>query len=316
MGGGRCAFFLIGNKMRKHNVHISIEVKYKIGEKSIHLLPGQVIPFPIVPREGIPEEWKNLGRAEITVYASLWEGDRVYTNLSSSPLSKEYILREQMEGYGTGHATYGGFGATHLYLDGPVPGVFGHKERWTGSYPLELILKHDEEARFERGPACAMHLVPETYLKLTKYASPLPGDVRLYDVFSREVCTFRRLGLPIILGEFDGLCGRETRWQKVVLEEYLSPLANRGYKTFGIVSCLRDPKTGETNQGKKGPYEKYVAYLAYRIPSPPNEVVTYSQPLPRPMFIAPYDRGDILAPLDLGRSRIHTWVREAQEMGR
>lgn len=305
-GSPLCSFHF---KFKMQHVHISIEVHYITPEQQDYtLVPGQVFPVSTLPPDGRSRYRGKLGRVEMMVFTSLWEGEKVYTDVSSSPLDEAYIRKEGLENHSYAHSTKDGFGITTLKFDSALPGMFGRGERSVAPYPISLLLAHERRARYVRGPAVHMHLVPETYLRLRDTATRVPGDVQRYDVFSGTVGNYRRLGLPIVLGAFDTFLGREKPWQHQLLEAYMSPSATRGYELVGFIGGLADPGTGErSGDVEGGPYDKYEYYLSYAEGYLSHDQPYIGVPNPRMTFISPYTKGDAWAHLDVGRRRVSDW---------
>lgn len=276
----------------EQKVHINIEVIYRGDKGIIYLVPGQAFPVPFSFKGK-----EDVGLVEIKSYVSLWEwNDRIYTDITPGPLYIGYLKRERLDLVNNTHSTRDGFGITSYDVSrSNIQGRFNRREREVYSYPLRLALEHNNHARYVSCPACVIYMMPEMYVKLTDHAPYKRGDVKLYDILTHRVCRFRRAFMPIVLGKFDPV-HHPVRWQKKLISEDMSPMHLKGY--------LLKMKLEEAGHSI---YDTDFWYLAYPVSKRPCSRIHHRSPKERMIAVAPYIKGDALAPIDIGRKRVFSW---------
>lgn len=306
-------------KQTQQEVHISIEVWYKSDEGKRILSPGQALFVPFEPQDFY---WE----VKIKSFVSLWEGEKVYTDMSATPLHPDYLKKEKMNTIANCHSVKDGFGVTtYDVTNSRIPGRFAKNDRWVMEYPIDLLLKHEEGANYIAGPSCSMHLIPEVYAKVSEYGTPLKGDIELYDVLDEKVGKFRRVYMPIVLGAFDIPGKKRSDWQQKLWEDNTDPMLLGKMALWSCLNVYTDPVSGHSGHYRnfwgnfkpdpKSPYDMCGWYLAYPIASKPNPVVLSKPKEPGTIFISPLAKHDALAYVDVGRKRVSNWEARLMELG-
>lgn len=276
-------------KKEKTKVHFICEVGY---EKKYTLIPGQALPIRLLQGE---EERRDV---EIKIHASLWREKDVYTDVSPSPLTLQYIRDMHLGELIHVHSTKDGFGTTVLRPEGQSPGAFAKAGRTVFPSSIAEIMTLEDQGTYVAGPACYAHLIPGIYARLTPDA-PIPDNAeRMWDIGTGEVGTFVRLPLPVVLGAFDTF-HRQTWWQTELMRRAFAPYEETVPLLYDL---LEDAEIG----GKMGVFdcENYF----YALPSPgPREGKVEQEKVSPKIAILPYTNGDAWAGIDLGRKHVKDW---------
>ncbi len=293
------------DKSRKPRVHFSLDVLWEAEEtEPAILVPGQAFAVSTFQDRTILKDPNPVkGKVTIKVFCSLHRGDAVYTDASGQPIDMQDLVRDEMLDYTNIHISKKGFGVTVLSPEDQVPGSFSNCGRLVLPYTLRELYEREQNSRKVMGPACHMYMVPSIFVKLTSKASPLKGDVELLDVELGETAMFRKIPLPVVLGDFETF-HKPAAWQSLLLQQHNSPTRCQKLYLRTLLGSLTDPVTGASNIYESGRY-----YFA--LPGKtPSEIVPLSERGRIMIADIPYKRYDVLHDMDLGRKRVFSWEKQ------
>lgn len=292
-------------KSRKPRVHFGLDVLWETEEtEPAILVPGQAFAVSTFQDRNIVQDPNPVkGKVEIKVFCSLHRGDAIYTDADSQPVEKKDLIDENMLAYTNIHSQTRGFGVTILSPDEQVPGSFAGHGRTVLPYGLQELFQREQISRIMMGPACHMYMVPSIFAKLTDKASTMDGDVELFDVEIGETAMFRKLPVPVVLGNFETF-RKPTPWQKLLLHHHTSPGLCMKLYLATMLSTLTDPVNRTSGIFESGRY-----YFA--LPSKgPSEIVPLSKRSIIMTADLAYKRHDVWDVIDIGRRRVFGWEKQ------
>lgn len=291
------------NKSQKPRIHFSLDVLWRQeGKEPCLLTPGQAFPISTVQSSTVKKDKSAIvnGTVEMIAYTAKFKDDRVFTDVSTAPLSRRQIEREGLIDYAYTHSTDKGFGITVFDPDGEVPGCFSSRGRHIMPYSLRELFTREDMMEPCTGPACHTHLIPTIACKIYRQDHAREGDVELLDVETGDTAMFRRIPLPLILGSFDETISPSTKWQAELYKAASNPARARNMYLHTILDLLWDYKLSEKV------FEPTRYY--YTFPSiGPEPMLPLSKRKKIPTAILPPMKHDAWEAIDIGRKRLIGW---------
>lgn len=278
---------------RKHTVHFRCEVRY--GRNAV-LIPGQAIPIGFYPKEANDEK---LGSVEIHVHAALFLGKRVYTDVATYPLERTYIEDEELSSSIYVHTIEDGYGYTVLKPQPVHPGLFDSEARVTSLYSIRDVFRDEDESIYVTGPACYIRTIPGIYAKLRRGMPKSPHDEWLWDVEKEDAYLFRRLPLPVILGQYDTF-HHQKYWQKEAMKQAFTPFTGKVPLLSTLLQCAR-----EGDERNIFDHTKY--YYGFPASAPHEGIVREGGIYQKRIVLLPRVPHDAYFGIDKGRQHIGTW---------
>lgn len=289
------------NTQRKPRVHLGCEVHLISGIHDAVLVPGQAFPISLYQGK-LADRVSVPGRVEIRIFASLWAGDELYTDLGSAPMSVRYIKDHGLASTICAHSAKNGFGITVLDTRNNIPGAFTNDSRLSAEYPVDEILEREYKSMRVAGPEAYVYMVPHIYARVVDSVQPIKGEVQLWDALDEKVHRFVQLPVPVVLGEFDTFSRRQEPWQKELLREAMIPGA---YEPALLQMMLTH---ASFEPGIAGYFDDTCYYYAVHCKGGnPNPRFMWAKDYRGYLADLPYVKRDVWFPIDLGRRHVLTW---------
>lgn len=286
-------------------MHFSLDVLWKKqGQEPCLLVPGQAFPIATTPPTGAKDRNDTNGTTEMVAYTSLFQDDKVFTDTSDAPLSKQYIAKSGLMDYAYAHSAGNGFGVTRFLPQDEIPGCFTKNGRRVLPLALRELFEREAKAEYCTGPACHMHMIPSIFCKLFSTAPERVGDVELYDVELGEVCRFRKIALPLVLGSFDETEHPNTTWKTKLYQDATSPSGAKYSLLHTMLGLIRDPVSGGIVF-----YDTRYYYAFPSLAPDPNLLPISKREKIKTALLPPPDH-DAWEDIDIGRRRVIGWEEQ------
>ena len=282
--------------MAKNNntVGFLLDVVMRKDNESYLMMPGQAFP---IERNSDGEICTHLW-----IYSMMTSNGKLYTNLSSSPIS---LMELNTSGMYNSALTSKGFGLSVYKINPDCPWVFSKhstakivSNAWHKQLPISKYMDMEHVA-MAMDPYSSVWFLPKVYAKLLPGVEPnLNRDIQLWDASCSEYHYFRRTDIPFVLEDYNKAVSKNAAWAESTVCE--SPEAAKGYYFSALEGVVYKD---ELYVAFDTPPVKPVCEKLYTREEFNAERTFYGRTYRRYIEV-PYVAGDIVLPIDYGRDRV------------